>query len=82
VDGDGDELAVAELLGVAAGEVSASVGWGPTAIATAVSFATYASIAWILRLLASHSISVFVGYRLGLAVVVGTLLATGLLSCT
>ena len=64
-----------------AGDVAASVGWTPTLAATGVSFVTgYAAIAWLLRLLAQHPITVFVGYRIGLAVIVGVLLATGLLT--
>ena len=46
------------------------VGVGPTVIGTVVSFVVaYASIAWLLRFVANHSITYFVGYR----VVVGAL---------
>jgi undecaprenyl-diphosphatase len=66
----------------AVGEATAvaAVGWTPTIIATIVSFiAGYASIAWLIRLVAHHSINVFVGYRivLGLAVIIG--LSTGMI---
>lgn len=63
--------------------ISASVGWGATLLATLVSFVTaYASIAWLLRLVAHHPISVFVGYRVALGVVVAVLLITGVVTPT
>ena len=63
--------------------VSASVGWGPTGLATLVSaVVAYASIAWLLRLVAHHRISVFVPYRVALGVLVIALLATGVLTAT
>lgn len=70
--------------GVAAGaEVSASVGWGPTLVSTAVSFVVaYACIAWLLHLVAHHPITVFVGYRLGLAALLVLGLTSGVLSAT
>lgn len=70
----------------AVGEASAvagTVGWGPTLIGTAVSFFTaYASIAWLLALVARRPITVFIGYRvlLGLALIVAVL--AGALSAT
>jgi undecaprenyl-diphosphatase len=64
-------------------DVSASVGWGPTGVATLVSLVVgYASIAWLLRLVAGHRITVFVPYRVALGVVLVVLLATGVLSAT
>jgi len=66
-----------------ASSVSTTVGWGPTGVATLVSFAVgFASIAWLLRLVAGHKITVFVPYRIALGVVVAVLLATGVLSAT
>jgi len=63
--------------------VSASVGWGPTGLATVVAaVVAYASIAWLLRLVAHHPISVFVPYRVALGVLVIVLLATGVLTAT
>jgi undecaprenyl-diphosphatase len=57
------------------------VGWGPLAVGTAVSFVVaYASIAWLLRFVARHPITLFVGYRVVLGVVLVALLATGMLS--
>jgi undecaprenyl-diphosphatase len=51
---------------------------GATAIATLLAFVTgYASIAFLLRWLARHSIAVFVGYRVVLGALVIALAATG-----
>lgn len=56
------------------------VGTGPTVIGTAVSFVVaYASIAWLLRFVAHHPISLFVGYRVAAGVLVLILLAVGVL---
>ena len=64
-------------------EISTSVGWLPTAVATLVSFlVAYAAIAWLLRLVASHSISVFIPYRLLVAAVLAVALGTNVLSAT
>lgn len=63
--------------------VSTSVGWVSTGIATLVAFAVaYVSIAWLLRLVSRHSITVFVGYRvaLGVALLIG--LSAGVLTAT
>jgi undecaprenyl-diphosphatase len=63
-----------------AGDISASVGWGPTLVATLVSLVVaYAAIAWLLRIVAHHPITVFIGYRVVLGVVVLALLGTGVL---
>jgi undecaprenyl-diphosphatase len=63
--------------------ISSSVGWGPTALATLVSgLVAYASIAWLLRLVAHHPISVFVPYRVALGVLVIVLLLTGVVTAT
>jgi undecaprenyl-diphosphatase len=65
----------------AAGDVGSSVGWTATLIATAVSFVVgYASIAWLLRIVAHHSIAVFIWYRVALAIVLIALLATGVIT--
>ncbi len=56
-------------------------GWGPTIVATAVSFLIgYAAIAWLLRYVATHSYLPFVIYRVGLGSLTLVLLATGVLS--
>jgi undecaprenyl-diphosphatase len=52
-----------------------------TAIATALAFVSgYAAIAWLLRYLARHSLSVFVAYRIPLGILVLILAATGAIS--
>jgi undecaprenyl-diphosphatase len=59
-----------------AGEGSLPIG--ASAIATLLAFITgYASIAFLLRYLARHTIAVFVGYRFVLGAMVITLAATG-----
>jgi len=61
-----------------ADDIATSVGWGPTVVATVVSLVVaLAAIAWLLRLVAKFPITVFVAYRLALAVVVAILLLTG-----
>lgn len=63
--------------------ISGGVGWGPTALATAVSFVVaYAAIAWLLRFVAHHSFTAFILYRVVLGVVLLALLATGVLDAT
>jgi undecaprenyl-diphosphatase len=65
------------------GAVADSVGWGPTLLATLVSLVVgYASIAWLLRLVAGHPITVFVPYRIALGLVLAVALATGALAAT
>lgn len=64
-----------------ASAISAGVGWGPTLAGLVVSFAVgYASIAWLLRLVAHHRITVFIWYRLALGLALAALLGAGLLS--
>jgi undecaprenyl-diphosphatase len=54
---------------------------GATALATLLAFVTgYASIAFLLRYLARHSIAVFVGYRVALGALVIALAASGAIS--
>ena len=63
--------------------ISTGVGCLPTVLATGVSFVVgYASIAWLLRFVAKHSITVFIWYRVALAAVIAVLLGTGMLSPT
>lgn len=65
------------------GAIALTVGWAPTLLATLVSFITaYVSIAWLLRLVARHPITVFIGYRVALGVVLAVLLLTGVLAAT
>ena len=63
----------------ASGEVSASIGWGPTALATAVAFGT---IGWLLRLVARYPITVFIAYRVVLGGLLLAALTGGVLSAT
>ena len=61
----------------------AGIGVGPTVVGTAVSFVVaYASVAWLLRFVAHHSIAWFVPYRVVLGVVVLGLLATSVITAT
>jgi len=61
------------------GEDGASVA--PTVIATLVAFVSgYAAIAWLLRYLANHTLSVFVAYRIPLGILVIALAASGAIS--
>jgi undecaprenyl-diphosphatase len=56
-------------------------GFGATALATLLAFIVgYASIAWFLKYLARHPVTIFVVYRVVLGVVVLTLVATGALT--
>lgn len=61
-----------------ASQISSTVGWWPTALATAISFlVAYASIAWLLRLVAGHPITVFISYRVALGLLLALALSTG-----
>jgi undecaprenyl-diphosphatase len=58
-----------------------SPGAGPTIIATVLAFIVgYASIAWLLRFLTTHTMLPFVVYRVALGVVVLALAASGAIS--
>ena len=55
-----------------------SYGWGPTIVATIVSFLVgYAAIAWLLRYVSSHSYLPFVIYRIALGTFTLTMLGLG-----
>lgn len=63
--------------------ISSGVGWGPTLLATAVSFVVaLAAVSWLLRYIARHTYSVFIVYRVGLGTLLIALLASGVLSPT
>ncbi|HET8914389.1 MAG TPA: undecaprenyl-diphosphate phosphatase [Propionibacteriaceae bacterium] len=63
--------------------ISTGVGCLPTVLATEVSFVVgHASIAWLLRFVGKHNITVFIWYRVALAAVIAVLLGTGMLSPT
>jgi undecaprenyl-diphosphatase len=56
-------------------------GWGPTIVATLVSFAVgYAAIAWLLKYVATHSYTPFVIYRIGLGLLTLGLVSAGVLT--
>jgi undecaprenyl-diphosphatase len=80
-------LAIPALTGAGVYELkdidTSLVGWGVLALGTAVSFVVaYASIAWLLKLVARHPITVFVAYRVAAGLGVAGLLLTGTLSPT
>jgi undecaprenyl-diphosphatase len=56
-------------------------GWGPTLVATIVSFVVgYAAIAWLLRYVTTHSYTLFVIYRVALGAATLLLVATGVIA--
>lgn len=60
--------------------IAGGVGWGNTIVATVVSFVVgYAAVAWLLKFIAKHSYSVFIGYRLVLGTLLVVLLATNVI---
>jgi undecaprenyl-diphosphatase len=60
-----------------------AIGVGPTVVGTLVSFVVaYASIAWLLRFVAHHSIARFVPYRVVLGLGLVLVLAAGWMSAT
>jgi undecaprenyl-diphosphatase len=60
-----------------------SISVGVTLVGTAVSFVVaYASIAWLLRFVAHHSIAWFVPYRVALGLLLLVLLGTGVIGAT
>jgi undecaprenyl-diphosphatase len=63
--------------------VKESVPVLPLILGTAVSFViAYATIAWLLRFVAGHKITLFVPYRVALGALLVVLLATGAMSAT
>jgi undecaprenyl-diphosphatase len=67
-----------ELRGVIDGSAEGAVGIAPTAVATLLAFIVgYASIAFLLRYLTTHTTAVFVVYRLMLGAAVLVLAASG-----
>jgi undecaprenyl-diphosphatase len=80
-------LAIPALTGASIYELkdvdTSVVGWGPLLLGTLISFVVaYAAIAWLLRYVARHPITIFVWYRLGAAVLLALLLAAGVVSAT
>lgn len=63
--------------------ISSGVGWGPTIVATVVSFVVaWFAISWLLRYISGHTYAIFIVYRVALGVIVLLLVATGVLSAT
>jgi undecaprenyl-diphosphatase len=59
------------------------VGFGQLALGIVIAFVVaYASIAWLLKFVAHHPITVFVWYRVALGLAIAVALGTGLLSAT
>ena len=57
------------------------LGWGPTILATAVSFAVgYVVIVAFLRFIQTRSFAIFVWYRVALGLVLFALLGTGMIA--
>jgi len=58
-----------ELLGIATGDAAGEEGAGAIIVATLIAFVIgYAAIAWLLRYIATHTLELFVAYR----IIVGT----------
>ncbi len=69
-----------ELRDVISGSAGGDEGIAAVALATVVAFVVgYAAIAWLLRYLATHSVGVFVGYRVLLGTGVLVLVGAGLI---
>ncbi|HYG95830.1 MAG TPA: undecaprenyl-diphosphate phosphatase [Solirubrobacterales bacterium] len=63
--------------------IASGVGWGPTIVATLVSFVVaFFTVSWLLRYVARHTYSVFIVYRIGLGVLVLALVGSGALAPT
>ncbi len=80
-------LSIPALMGAGIKELptalSGDIPVASTIVATIVSFVVaYATVAWLLKFVAGHSITWFVGYRVALGVILMILLSTGVLSST
>jgi len=72
---------VFQLLSILGGPEAGETAFVPLLLATVLAFVSgYLSIAFLLRFLVSHSVNVFVGYRVVLGVIVVVLVSTGLIS--
>lgn len=70
-----------QLFSILTGDEGGDEPLGYIALATVISFFVgYAAIAWLLNYLTSHSVRLFVGYRIALGVVVLALTAAGVIS--
>ncbi|AZI57965.1 undecaprenyl-diphosphate phosphatase [Nakamurella antarctica] len=80
-------LGIPALLGAGVYELPSAlgegVGWAPTLVGTVVSFfVAYASVAWLMKYVSGHKITVFVWYRWALGAVLIVVLSAGWLSAT
>ena len=80
-------LSIPALMGAGIKELPNALGGdipvGTTVVATVVSFVVaYASVAWLLKFVAGHSITWFVGYRILLGAILIGLLATNTINPT
>ncbi len=67
----------------AASEIQATVGWGPTLVGMTSAFVVaYASIAWLLKFVATNSFTAFVIYRVVAGLAIIGLLAAGVVTPT
>ncbi|MGC1853540.1 MAG: undecaprenyl-diphosphate phosphatase [Solirubrobacterales bacterium] len=63
--------------------IASGVGWGPTILATLVSFAVaFVAVTWLLRYIARHNYSIFIIYRVALGAFVLALVASGAVAPT
>ncbi len=63
--------------------ISSGVGWGPTIVATVVSFVVgFLAVKWLLRYIAGHTYSIFIVYRVALGIFVLALVASGTVAPT
>jgi len=70
-----------QLYGILSGEEGGDEPFAYVALATVVAFLVgYAAIAWLLRYLATHSVGLFVAYRIALGTLVLALVAAGSIS--
>jgi len=80
-------LSIPALLGAGLYELKdvsgSNLGVGPMIVGIVIAFiVAFASVAWLLRLVAHHPISVFVVYRVALGLLLIVLLATNVISAT
>jgi undecaprenyl-diphosphatase len=70
-----------QLYGILSGEEAGDEPFGYVALATAIAFVTgYAAIAWLLRYVATHTVELFVVYRIILGSAVLALVGAGVIS--
>jgi undecaprenyl-diphosphatase len=63
--------------------ISDGVGWGPTIVATAISFVVaWFAVSWLLKFIAGHTYAIFIVYRVVLGALILLLVATGVLNAT